>query len=293
MPNSTLLKRLKLLKFPKLLRLPVVFLFSLLPFYFLLLPFAFAQSTSVDVAYVYDIADQDALDGDLLILDKSKGIVRATEPLDHRIFGVLQAKPLLVYKRVDNSGQPVVRNGVAEVNVSTINGAIKPGDYITTSPMAGKGEKAIQSGYVIGVALSSFEEKDGQQIDFKLNDKSPVQKVSVGKISVAVNIEYADITTTRFNSRLFDNFNSALSQNIQDPNRFVQVMRYLAAALCVLISVLAGFFTFSRSIPKSIEAIGRNPLAKNAIMFSIILNIALTLVVAGIGVFVAFLILRI
>lgn len=253
----------------------------------LAVPFVFAQSDSTDISYVYSIADEKAENGDILITDKEQGIVRAKTPYDIHLFGVLQGQPLMVYRRIDNQGKPVSRNGTAQVNVTTLNGPINAGDYITSSEIPGKGQKATQSGYVMGVALTPLAENEGTSLDYQN------KKLSSGKIAVALKIEYAELTTPRSASQLFSSFNSALFQNVQDPNKFVQVLRYLAAALTVIISFGIGFLTFSRSIPKGIEAIGRNPLAEKAIIFSIALNIFFTILTALIGIAVAVVILRV
>lgn len=255
---------------------------------------AFAQAQSTDVSFVYDITDSKAESDDILIADKNQGIVRANHPYDYQLFGVLQSQPLLVYRRIDNQGKAVARNGITTVNVTTLGGPIKAGDYITSSEIPGKGMKAGISGYVIGVALTSFSDQDGQPMDYApASTPNETKKIAAGKITIALKIEYAELTTSRSTSTLMTSFNSALYQNMQDPGKFVQVLRYIAAAVTVLISFGVGFVTFSRSIPKGVEAVGRNPLAQKAIMFSMILNIIFTILTASVGVLVAALILRI
>ena len=81
-------------------------------------------------------------------------------------------------------------------------------------------------------------------------------------------------------------------ENLGDPKQFAQVVRYLAAGLVVLLSFTFGFLTFSRSISKGIEAIGRNPLAKSAIQFSIFINIALLVATGIIGIVASILLIK-
>jgi hypothetical protein len=52
---------------------------------------------------------------------------------------------------------PVALAGRVPVKVTSLNGAIKPGDYITTSAIPGWGMKADRAGPVIGRALTGFE----------------------------------------------------------------------------------------------------------------------------------------
>lgn len=246
---------------------------------------ALAQLKASDISNVYEVIDKAAEDGDILI-SQDNGLTRATTSYDMHLFGVLQNQPLMVYRRLDNSGTPVSRNGTTQVNVTTLGGPIAVGDYITSSEVPGKGQKASLSGYVVGVALSPFGEQDGQKITVA------GKQVASGKINVALKVEFAELSTARNNSRLIDSLSTAFFKNVEDPNKFIQVLRYIAAAVTVLISLGIGFITFSRSIPKGVEAIGRNPLAEKAILFSIVLNIVFTILTAGVGIVVAVLILR-
>lgn len=255
-------------------------------------PLVLAEPNSIDVSYVYAISDEKAEDGDILISDTTQGMVRAKAPYDPHIFGILQKQPLTVFRRVDNQGTPIARYGTAQVNVTTLNGPINAGDYITSSEIPGKGQKANQSGYVIGIALTSLTEKDGTATDYQSTTGGPAKKIVSGKISVALKIE-ATGTTIKSAAGFFNSFSAALFKNVEDPNKFVQVLRYITAGLVILISFLIGFITFSRSIPKSIEAIGRNPLAQKAILFSIGMNIFFTLVAAAIGLGIAIFIINV
>lgn len=254
--------------------------------------FVLADSDSTDISYVYNISDDKTEDGDILTSDSNLGLIRAKNPYDPHLFGILQNQPLMVYRRIDNQGKAVSRNGTTLVNVTTVNGTINAGDYITSSPIPGKGQKAAGSGYVIGVALASLSSQNGTPTEYQ-PPGGAVQKIAYGRVAVALKIEYAELTTPRGTPQFINAFSTALFQNVQDPNKFVQVLRYVAAALTVIISFAVGFITFSRSIPKGIEAIGRNPLAQKAIFFSIGLNIFFTIITAGIGIAVAVLILRI
>lgn len=248
---------------------------------------ALAQEKSLEVTTVYDIADNQAIDGDILVFDKSKGLVRAKAANDPRLFGIVQVNPLLLVRRVDNSGTPLIRSGVAVVNATTANGNIVAGDYLTSSEIAGAGQKSTLSGYAIGVALDPLDEKNGQA--FKFQGK----QIYSGKINLAVRIEYVEITSARSFNRLFSYLGVGLLGNIQDPDKYIQTFRYLVAALVVIISFLTGFLTFARSIPKSIEAIGRNPLAAPSIRFSIIINIILVIALGLVGIVAAVIIVKI
>lgn len=233
-------------------------------------PLVFAQG---DIANVYDIFDNEAKDGDILIITPEKGIIRTNIPYDIHLFGILQDEPLVAFKKVDGTGKAIARSGVAKVNVANVNGPIKAGDGITSSEIPGYGMKATISGHIIGVATADFNQEKGQ-------------------IPVALKIEYADLTTARSANRLLQYIGTAFFKNVQDPEGFGLLLKSLIAGLIMIISLAFGFVIISRSIPKAIEAIGRNPLARRSILISISLNIGFAIASSLIGIIASLIILR-
>lgn len=250
---------------------------------FFIAPLVYGQG---DITNVFDIADKDTEDGDILIITPEQGITRTNIAYDIHLFGVLQESPLLVLQRVDETGRPVARSGMAEVNVTTFNGSIKAGDGITSSEISGYGMKATISGHIIGIATADFAETAGKKITYK--DKQIVQ----GKVPVAVKIEYADLTTARSTNRLFQYIGASFFRNVQDPAGFGLLLKSLIAGVIILLSLAFGFIIISRSLPKAIEAIGRNPLARRSIILSIGLNIGFAITASLIGIIAALIILR-
>ena len=221
-------------------------LFILVICYLLLVTPTHAQ---FDVANVYDISDPEVKEGDILIFDPEKGLQKASLPYDSHLFGIFQEQPGIVFRRADDSGKPVVRSGIAKVNVSLSNGEIKRGDSITSSTSPGLGMKASSPGYVVGIALEDSKEDKGQ-------------------IDVAIDISFKDLTSS-------PNFN-----------------KNILASLIILISIILGLFILSRVMPKAIEAIGRNPLAKRTIEISLILSIIIVVAVVIASIVAAVIILR-
>lgn len=245
---------------------------------------ALAQTPGVEVTSLYDVNDKDAISGDILTA-RENGLVRSNIGFDNKMFGVITDKPLLIYK-TQSTGKPIIRSGITQVNVTNLNGAIKTGDYITSSTISGKGQKATESGYIVGIALAAFTGDGATQID------GPRGKVGSGSIPVAVRVEYAELSNPRFAGRLFGFVGTALLENISDPKQLGTVIRFVAAGLVILLSFTFGFLTFSRSIGKSVEAIGRNPLAKSTIQASMIINIVLLIVTGLIGIIASILIIK-
>lgn len=227
---------------------------------------------SLGVAETYKISDSEAVDGDVLS-NSSGSFERATKEYDGNLFGILADEPLVSLRTAGEDQKPIVRSGITMVNVISSNGPIKNGDYLTSSTTPGKAMKATNSGYVLGIAL---EDLTGNE----------------GKISVAVKIEYAELTAPRSANRLFEYLGKSFLANAKDPEKFGMVVRYIAAGLVLLSSFSFGFITFSKSLPKGVEAIGRNPLAKNTIYLSMALNVGLIAIVGILGIAGALLILR-
>ena len=253
------------------------------------LAFIIPVHAQLEIAESFNVPE-DAADGDIVSYT-DKGVVLSERELDNKVFGVIDTSPLVAYRRQDNSGMPIVRNGTVDVNVSTANGQIKTGDFITTSFFKGKGQKSTQSGYILGVALQDFGDQDGEAASFT-PPQGGTQQVKVGKINLAIKIEFAELNTARSANRLLDAVNLAFFRNTQDPEKFVNILRYILAGLSVIISFAIGFFTLARTIPKAMEALGRNPLARATIQFGMVINIIFTVGIALVGVVAAIILIR-
>lgn len=246
-----------------------------------------AQTKAIDVAFTRPITDEEAVNGDILV-NTPEGIVRANEAYLTTIYGVLQEDSLIVFRKsATDSSKPIARNGIVEVNVTNLTGGIKQGDYITSSPIPGKGQKAINPGYVIGVAMEDLNVQGAETINFSN------RQVASGTILVALKPEFAAGASTGSTSRFIDTLSAQLFKNINDQEGFNRLLRYILGGIVIVVSFVAGFVIFARSVPKAIEAIGRNPLAKSSIQFSIMANIAFTVLTVVIGITAAIIIIRI
>jgi hypothetical protein len=244
----------------------------------------FAQGFNVASTYV--ITDTGVISGDILISGSENGFKRTNVSYESKIFGVFQEKPELVIRESTQSAKlPIIRVGDTTVNITDYNGDIKAGDFITTSPVMGKGMKAAQSGYVLGIALEDAEYGDNTTSIFN-------RQVRNGAVKVAIRIEYAELTTSRNSLRLLDSLNSAFFRNVQDPEKFTNTLRYIIAGVLGLLVFAIGFFWVGRSLSKAVEAIGRNPLAKQSILASLAAQIVVTLIVSALAFGAIFIIIR-
>lgn len=223
---------------------------------------------------VYVPITGDAPEGSIVSLT-GKGYALATEPYEIGLFGVVNNNPTIVFNGGNETNQKaVITSGQAAVRVSTANGAIKKGDWVTSSKIAGVGQKADQSGYIIGIAMEDY------------NASSPTQ---VGTIAVSLNFHLAMQPGT-IKSNLLEALRTGSSATFLSP---LISLRYLLAALVVLVAFIIGFMSFGRVAAKGVEALGRNPLASKLITVNIIFNLGLTILVIGAGIGLAALILLI
>lgn len=231
-----------------------------------------AQVTSSGTAISIPISDSEAQDGDI-ICTYPEGNVRCNLENDTSIFGVISDDPAISIEDFDMaSSRLVLTSGVATVRVTTANGDIAEGDLITTSSRPGLGQKALKNGYVLGTAIEDYR------------SDSPD---SVGRIQVVLNIHPASgISGSR--SNLVQFIREGLAVPVFEP---VESLRYILAALMVVVSFTLGMVYFGRASRTGIEAVGRNPLAKKVIQLTIFLNIVLTIVIVIVGLAIAYLIL--
>ena len=228
------------------------------------------------IATTYSIPEKDLKeieDGDILSITAKENILeRTTNPYDEKMYGVYVTNPQIVF-RTSGNNMPVARVGEVDVNVTTLSGAIARGDFITSSKITGKGQKAsLAEGYLLGIALSDFSEKDGTELKFE--NKSYRQ----GKIKVAIGIGPSSLSAINSSGGFLGtarqvglSFFSLVSANKEAE----RIFRYILSALVAIISILGGIYFFGRNVTKGIESIGRNPLAKATIQTMIIINVVL------------------
>ncbi len=231
-----------------------------------------AQEVSPGIAVSIDVGEMEVQNGDIVCSDGS-GFILCNQPYSTGMYGVVTEQPAgsLQIENQANSAL-ILSNGVAEVRVSAVNGNIAAGDLVTTSPSLGVGQLANRSGYVLGTALDAFEPEDPKE---------------VGSVLVAIQIHpAAGLSGARTN--LIQVIRQGLQAPLFDP---LDSLRYVLAAMIVLISFIMGFFYFGRAAGSGIEAIGRNPMASRKIQFAVLLHVLITIVIVLSGLFLAYLVL--
>lgn len=192
---------------------------------------------------------------------------------DTSIYGVVSSESAATILDSDfEQAELVLTNGVALVKVNSQGGDISEGDLITTSETPGIGKKSSTNGYVLGSALEdhTFENEE-----------------EVFDLLVGINIHPSSVLSGSRNN-LLQILRKGLSAPVFDP---LDSLRYFLAALIAVMSFGMGLYYFGRVSRSGVEAIGRNPLARKMIQFSIFLNVLLTFVIVLVGLTIAYLIL--
>jgi F0F1-type ATP synthase membrane subunit c/vacuolar-type H+-ATPase subunit K len=231
-----------------------------------------SQITSSGVAVSVPVNDKEAKDGDIICTYK-EGNQRCKVPYDPSIYGVISRNPSAAIKDEELGGaELMITSGIAKVRVSSINGNIKEGEFITSSEIPGVGQLANRNGYVLGTAQEAFESGNPSQ---------------VGEIQVVINIHpAAGLSGPR--TDLLTVLRQSLEIPLLEP---LDSLRYLLAIVIVLIAFTLGLIYFGRVARTGVEAVGRNPLARKMIEFSVVLHLLLTIVIIFVGLAIAYLIL--
>lgn len=133
------------------------------------------QSGGADLAEWY-VSSEDLEPGDVVSVDPNDDVVveKSNTNYDQQVMGIVSTDPGIILGSEEQHTFPIALAGRVPVKVSTENGVIQRGDYLTSSSTPGVAMKALKPGPVIGKAL---EEYSGEE---------------VGKIITFVNISYAD-----------------------------------------------------------------------------------------------------
>ncbi len=232
---------------------------------------AHAQGLSNGSAIGLQIKDK-IQDGDI-ITSSPKGYKLATSPYDSQIFGVVSLQPAVYFKDATAKNEtPVISSGEVSVRVSSRNGTIQAGDFITSSTTPGVGEKATDNGYVLGKAIQSYASNNPQ---------------TTGIILVTLQPHFAQITNN-ITHNILTSFTFGLSEAVNSP---LGAIRYFVAGVITILSFYLGFRFFARASNRGVEAIGRNPLARQAILLSVFVNTLITISIMFFGVAISYLIL--
>ncbi|HWB39177.1 MAG TPA: hypothetical protein VG604_02935, partial [Candidatus Saccharimonadales bacterium] len=119
------------------------------------------DDSGADYAETYYSASGDIDPGTVVVSDPTikAGVKSSTTPYQNGLMGIVSTQPGEIVGDGTNSGTPVALAlaGRVPVKVSTENGPIKAGDYLTSSSTPGVAMKATKAGNVIGTAMENYD----------------------------------------------------------------------------------------------------------------------------------------
>jgi hypothetical protein len=188
---------------------------------------------------------------------------------DH-IFGVV-VDPTDAPFTINSPGSQVfvATSGNYQVLVSTIGGAIKPGDFITVSNLSGIAQRATsEQSRILGQAVTGF--------DGSANAITSTGKDKVGRIYVQINPQNNPLAN---NAVLVPSFLKKASNAVA--GKSVPAIRIYASLAVFLFSAIVAILVLWSGVRGSLIALGRNPLSRKAI-FSGMYKVVFT----GVGIFI-------
>ena len=200
------------------------------------------------------------LDGGLVATDPSNAssVVLASVSNSDQLIGVM-VPPGSSEITISQNGQvQVASSGTVAVDVSDEFGAIKKGDYVTASDVAGVGAKATHSGRVIGVAQDNFSGLESGTAKASVKGK----QVAIGQIPVSLYVGTVDISSSGSGAQVpssLEHLAEAVAGHQVSALRLILAVVILVGGLVSVAVILYG------AVSNSFLSIGRNPLAKHSI----------------------------
>lgn len=177
----------------------------------------------------------------------------------------------------------IATSGMVNVLVSDINGPVKRGDHITSSPLAGVGMKATANVRIVGVAQGDMENVKDQTY----KDKDGKQhKVKLGEAPVLVNVAYffKEPEKTVVPTAIQNVANAIAGKNVST------LPIVLSSAVFFIMLIIVSSIIYSM-IKSSIISVGRNPMSQSAIYRDLIQLSTLVIAILAVGLITIYLIL--
>lgn len=225
---------------------------------------------------------------------ESNRVKVATQAQLQNMFGVTVDRgqlPLTLSNEALENEVFVAVSGTYNVLVSTQNGSIASGDYLTLSSVNGIAMKAgTEEKTVLGRAGGSFDGKGVTLGTTTLKDKSGkvTKTVTIGSIPVTIDIKRnPNEKSTKVNvPEVLQRVGQAIAEKEVSPIRMYLSMGITAVSLIAAIAVLYS------GIRSGMISIGRNPMSKKSIFRALFEVILTSFVILTIGLFAVYLLLK-
>jgi hypothetical protein len=198
------------------------------------------------------------------------------------IFGVTieSSQAPITLQRQSDQQIYVANSGTYPVLVSTQNGPIYAGDYLSISSTSGIAAKAVSNqSVIVGQASQKFNGSSGVL--------SSSNGVKVGKISAVIDVEANPLLKNNIAvpSVIRKAGTSIAGRDISPTRIYLSLLIFVAAAALAFGVLIAG-------IRSSVISIGRNPLSKRPILRALSEVIISALLVLAMGVVAVYLLLK-
>lgn len=193
------------------------------------------------------------------------------------LFGVVtnQADSLLSISSNKGIQVQVATGGTIPVLVSDINGQIRQGDPITSSPISGIGMKATNNVRIVGLAQA--DASSGEKQTYK-NKKGQENSVTVSQVPVLVNVAYFYKTPEK---TLIPAAIQSIANGIA--GKKVDSLPIIISAGIFIIMLIVVMSIIYSMIRNSIISVGRNPMSQGAIYRDLVQLSMLVFGILGVG----------
>jgi len=220
-----------------------------------------AQGAS-SIAQGFKTDDPNVVSGAIVSLKKAtpNTVELATADKTDQMLGIAGTDSLIELSGSNGSTVQIITNGNATALVSDMNGAVKTGDKITASPIAGVGMKATESVLIIGTAQANLSAADTKTRTIT-DKKGNRQTVHIGAIPLQVDKVFYE--PPQFQDSFLPSALQDFANNLA--GRPVSPVRVLIAGFLVIFLFTTVIALLYSSVRSSIVSIGRNPLSEVAV----------------------------
>lgn len=244
---------------------------------------SYSSETKLDMGTIVQLSGKDA-----------NKVKIATQSELQNMFGVVidpSQLSVVVSDNTVNNEMYVAASGTYDVLVSTQNGTISSGDYVTLSSVDGIAMKAgTEAETVFGRANGSFDGKGIVLGKTTLKDVNGEvsRTVAIGKIPVTINIQRnPNIESTKTD---VPEFLQRLGQQIAE-KKVSPIRIYLSMAIAA-VSLIMAIAVLYTGVRHAIIAIGRNPMSKKSIFRALAEVVLTSFLILIIGLFAVYLLLK-
>lgn len=234
---------------------------------------------AASIAQGYNTTDPDLVIGMAASLgsdanSSSQNVVRAVSSNKGKFVGIVTTKNANLLTLTNNVATVVVTTtGEANAFVTDANGVVKKGDYLTISPIRGILMRADgPSDSIVGSAQEDLSSKPPNKQSLTTNDGSK-REVAIAPIQIVINPNDIPSGVSEQNS-----FLRVLGQNIAGKT-VSDWQAIIALVIFLLILVVEGSLIYG-SVHSTITALGRNPMAHDAVykqLFQVVLTVMVVL----------------